>query len=152
MLFIRTEEKRSNTFSYTQRAECSGGGLVTKSGPTLATPWTVSHQALLSMGFSRQEYWWGVAISFSRGSSRPRNRTQVSCTAGKFFTNWTVREAQGQKDQEAYLVAQLVKNPPTMLETWVPSLAWEDTLEKGTATHSSILAQPILLIMMLRNQ
>ena len=38
------------------------------------------------------------------------------------------------------LVAQLVKNPPTMLETWVPSLGWEDPLEKGKATHSSILA------------
>ena len=38
------------------------------------------------------------------------------------------------------LVAQLVKNPPTMLETWVRSLGWEDPLEKGTATHFSILA------------
>ena len=38
------------------------------------------------------------------------------------------------------LVAQLVKNPPTMLETWVQSLACEDPLEKGMATHSSILA------------
>ena len=32
-------------------------------------------------------------------------------------------------------VAQLVKNPPAMRETWVQSLAWEDPLEKGTATH-----------------
>ena len=38
------------------------------------------------------------------------------------------------------LVAQLVKNPPTMWETWVRSLGWEDPLEKGKATHSSILA------------
>ena len=40
----------------------------------------------------------------------------------------------------ASLVAQLVKNLPTMQETWVRSLGWEDPLEKGTATHSSILA------------
>ena len=40
----------------------------------------------------------------------------------------------------ASLVTQLVKNPPTMWETWVWSLGWEDTLEKGKATHSSILA------------
>ena len=33
-----------------------------------------------------------VAISFSRGSSQPRDRTRVSCTAGKFFTNWATRE------------------------------------------------------------
>ena len=40
----------------------------------------------------------------------------------------------------ASLVAQLVKNLPTMWETWVGSLGWEDPPEKGTATHSSILA------------
>ena len=40
----------------------------------------------------------------------------------------------------ASLVAQLVKNPPAMWETWVRSLGWEDPLEKGKATHSSILA------------
>ena len=40
----------------------------------------------------------------------------------------------------ASLVAQLVKNPPTMWETWVRSLSWEDPLEKEKATHSSILA------------
>ena len=39
----------------------------------------------------------------------------------------------------AYLVAQLVKNPPAMWETWVRSLGGEDPLEKGMATHSSIL-------------
>ena len=40
----------------------------------------------------------------------------------------------------ASLVAQLVRNPPSMQETSVQSLGWEDPLEKGTATHSSILA------------
>ena len=40
----------------------------------------------------------------------------------------------------ASLVARLVKNPPAMWEPWVRSLGWEDPLEKGTATHSSILA------------
>ena len=38
------------------------------------------------------------------------------------------------------LVAQMVKNPPAMQETWVQSLGWEDPLKKGMATHSSILA------------
>ena len=40
----------------------------------------------------------------------------------------------------ASLVAQLVKNLSAMWETWVRSLGWEDPLEKGKATHSSILA------------
>ena len=40
----------------------------------------------------------------------------------------------------ASLVAQLVGNQPAMWETWIQSLGWEDPLEKGKATHSSILA------------
>ena len=42
------------------------------------------------------------------------------------------------------LVVQLVENLPAMWETWVQSLGWEDPLEKGKATHSSILALRIL--------
>ena len=41
------------------------------------------------------------------------------------------------------LVAQMVKNLPTVWETWVPSLGWEDPLEKEMATHSNILAWKI---------
>ena len=39
-----------------------------------------------------------------------------------------------------FLVAQIAKNPPAMRETWVRSLGWEDPLEEGMATYSSILA------------
>ena len=46
--------------------------------PLFVIPWTAAHEAPLSMGFSRQEYLEWVAISFSRGSSQPRNRTLVS--------------------------------------------------------------------------
>ena len=52
--------------------------------------------------------------------------------------NWEVVEHSW-----ASLVAQLVKNPLAMRETWVWSLGWEDPLEKGMATHSSILAWSI---------
>ena len=45
----------------------------------------------------------------------------------------------GVPDPWGSLVAQRVKNPPAMQETWVQSLGWEDTLEKGMAIHSSIL-------------
>ena len=40
----------------------------------------------------------------------------------------------------ASLVAQMVKNPPAMRETWIQSLGWEGSLEEGMATHSGILA------------
>ena len=57
---------------------------------------------------------------------------------------------QAQKDEvtvlnsgwliyRAFLVGQMAKNPPAMQEIWVQSLGWEDPLEKGMATHSSIL-------------
>ena len=45
--------------------------LVTESYPTLATPWTVAHQAPLSMGFSRQEYWSGLPFSSPGDLSNP---------------------------------------------------------------------------------
>ena len=62
-----------------------------------ATLWTIQ-----SMEFSRPEYWSGypfpilewVAFPFSRGSSQPRDQTQVSCIAGGFFSSWATREAQ----------------------------------------------------------
>ena len=41
-------------------------------------------------------------------------------------------------------MAQTVKNPPVMGKTWVQSLGWEEPLEKGMATHSSVLAWEVL--------
>ena len=53
----------------------------------------VAHKAPLLMGFSRQEYWSGQVMSFSRGHSWPKDWTWVSCTTGRFFTIWATREA-----------------------------------------------------------
>ena len=53
----------------------AGGGLVTKSCPSLGTPWPVVHQAPLSMGFPRQEHWSGLPFPPPGESSQPRNRT-----------------------------------------------------------------------------
>ena len=63
-----------------------------------ATPRTVAHQAPLPMGFSRQVVLERVAIAFSRGSSRPRNRTWVSCIVGRFFTSLATRETPHRSD------------------------------------------------------
>ena len=60
-------------------------------------------------------------------SCRGRRR-RCACTVG-------FRTAPGGSDS--------VKNPPAMWETWVQSLGWEDPLEKGMATHSSVLAWKI---------
>ena len=55
--------------------------------------WTVAHQSSLFMDFLGKNTGVGT-ISFSRASSRPRDWTQVSCIAGRFFTIWATREAQ----------------------------------------------------------
>ena len=56
------------------------------------TPWTVAHQAPISMEFSRQEYWSGLPFPSPGESSQPRDWTQVFYTAGRFFTAWDTRE------------------------------------------------------------
>ena len=68
-----------------RRGEVKGEGLVTQLGPTPCNPWTVAHQAPLSMGFSRQEYWSGLPFPSPGESSQPRDRTQVSRIVGRYF-------------------------------------------------------------------
>ena len=75
---------------------------------------------------------------------------EFACNAGDL--SWIPGSGRSAGEEIGYplqyswasLVAQLVKNPPTMRETWVQSLGWEDPPEKGKATHSSILAWRIL--------
>ena len=63
---------------------------VTQLCPTFVTPWTI--HTVHGILQARILEW--VAFPFSRGSSQPRDRTQVYCIAGRFFTNWATREAQ----------------------------------------------------------
>ena len=64
---------------------------------SLRPPWSVAHQAPLSMGFSRQEYWSGLPRSslgnLPDSGTQPRDETWVSCILGRFFTIWDTREA-----------------------------------------------------------
>ena len=93
-----------------------------------------------------------VTIPFPRASSQPRDQTQVSCIAGRFFTSWAPREAQeywsGQPiPSPANLPDPGIKPRSSALQAdslpTVRSLGWEDALEKGMATHFSILAWEI---------
>ena len=65
---------------------------VTQSCLTLVTQWTVACQAPLSMGILQASILEWVAMPFSRGSSQPRDWTQVSHVADRFFTIWATRE------------------------------------------------------------
>ena len=77
------------------------------------------------------------------GSSAGKEST---CNARETLVDSSVRKIPGKgigyplQYSWASLVTQLVKNPPVMQEIWVRFLSWEDTLEKGKATHSSLLA------------
>ena len=62
---------------------------VTQLCPTLCNPTDYTIHGILQAGILE----W-VAFPFSRGSSQPRDQTQVSCMAGRFFTSWATREAQ----------------------------------------------------------
>ena len=57
-----------------------------------ATLWTVAHQALPSMGFSKQEYWSGLPFSSPRDLPDPGIK-QVSCITGRLYTLWATRES-----------------------------------------------------------
>ena len=80
------------------------------------------------MGFSRQEYWSGLPFPSPGDLPDPG------------IESWSPALQTDALPSEPHLVAQLVKNPPTVWETWVRSLGQEDPLEKGKATHFSILA------------
>ena len=61
------------------------------------TPWTIAHQAPLSMGILQARLLEWVIMPSSRVSSQSRDQTQVSDIAGGFFTVWATREAQKKK-------------------------------------------------------
>ena len=105
------------------------------------TPWVVA-QAPLSMGFSRQESWSGLqgpphraAYVCLKGLPDSSAGKESTCKAGHPGSipesGRSAGEGIGYPLQYSWasLVAQLVKNPPAMQETWVQSLGWEDPLE-----------------------
>ena len=94
------------------------------------------------MGLRFDDQNWGGTRGFPGGSASK----EPTCKAGDPSLIPGLRRSAGEgigyplQYSWASLVAQPVKNPPAMRETWVRSLCWEDPLEKGTATHSGILA------------
>ena len=118
-----------------------------------ATLWNTAHQAPLSTGFSRQEYWSGLPFPPPGDLPHPGiEPTSLAspALAGRFFNLPDLIPGLGRPpgDGKGYpprcswasLVAQLVKSPPALRETWVRSLGGEGPLEKGTAPHRSVLA------------
>ena len=82
-----------------------------------------------------------ICIFMAYGFPSSSASKESTCNAGDPSLGRSLGEEIGYLLQYSWasLVAQLVKNPLVMRETWVRSLSWEDPLEKGTDTHSSIL-------------
>ena len=135
-----------------------GGCSVTKSCPTLVAPWTAACQAYLSSTIS-----WNLLKFISIESVMLYNHFILCCPFPfrlQFFPASGLKRVgscpgfcgakwltQRRPDFDtsifllgASLMSQMVKNLPTFRETQVWFLSWEDSLEKGIATHSSILA------------
>ena len=116
-------------------------------------PWTVAHRAPLFMEFARQEYWSGYPFLSPRNLPNPGIKVGSPALQAGFFY-WMSRVCvcvcvcvcvylHRHIYIPAFLVAQRVKCLPTMRETWIRSLGWEDNLEKEKATHSRTLAWKI---------
>ena len=92
--------------------------LVAQLCPTLWTPWTVAHQAPLFMGILQARILEWVAMPSSRGSSQPRDPTQVSHIAGGFFINWATRESRRQEPSFSVITRTTIfPNSNTLLLT-----------------------------------
>ena len=115
--------------------------LVTKSCPTLVTPWTIACQVPLSMGFPRQEYWSGLPFPSPGDPPHPGIEPKSPALAGRFFTP----ESPGK-----ILVHEWV-----YMRTYVPvcsvgllvitpfhfSLSWKVYLKKSKSYRNSLVAQ-----------
>ena len=103
------------------------------------TSWTVACQALLSMGFPRQEYWSGFPFP-SPGIFLTQGLNPCLLKILHHLShNWKFY-MQCLKLVSGFPGGSVVKNLPANQETWVWSLGWGDPLEKEMATYSSILA------------
>ena len=110
-----------------------GESEVTPLCPALSNPMDCSLPGSSVHGMFQARVLEWVAIAFSGNTGDPGSIPGL----GRSPEEWVSYPLQYSW---AALEAQLVKNLPAMPETWVRSLGWEDPLEKGKATHSSILA------------
>ena len=106
------------------------------------TPWTVAWQGPLSTRFSRWQYW--RVLHSSKGSSQPRDWTQVSCIAGGFFTIWalntdllesilSVSSNKRQSSWEVFLPMKSYGGSGFLGLPWTQHMA--ELLLKGTSAH-----------------
>ena len=100
------------------------------------TPWTVACQAPLSMGILQARILEWVVTPSSRGSSQPRDRTEVSYIAGGFFTIWTTREVVYRYQLYSVDWCQVQLYPHLFSARFVPF--WERVVEVSSYDNGLI--------------
>ena len=101
-----------------------------------ATPWIVAHQAPLSMGFSRQEYWSGLPFP-SPGDLPDPGMEPVSAA---HLLHWQVDSLPLSQQGSPYIHLQNPGSDSCTREQLYTVLGWQDSLEEGMVTYSSIPA------------
>ena len=110
------------------------------------------YPCLLKLRNDYRGFKFGFSRIFHNLAAQCDLQTGASAATWNLLVMWNLRRCllsprlnQTLHFKWASLVDQTVKNSPAMQKTWVRSLGWEDPLEKGTATHSSILTWRILM-------
>ena len=96
--------------------ECSSESEVAQSCLTLCDPLDYSLQGFSVHGILQARILEWVTISFSRGSSQPRDRTQVSCFVGRHFNLWATREATREECSNYHTIALISHTSKVMLK------------------------------------
>ena len=120
----------------------------------LPSPWT--HPSLAGevqpqsgSSFQPSHKWTSIFLPNLPPSSSTDHKTKPNkpcpCLLSGTVDKFSFPQIKTKAAYWASLVVQSLKNLPAMQETWVPSLDWEDPLEKGLATHSNILTWRILM-------
>ena len=107
-----------------------------------ATPWTVAHQAPLSMGFSRQEYWSGLPFSSPVHCSHIGSELASPALAGRFFTTAPLRKPKLRHTEEQFKIASCTDLHKYIIKLF---LYYLHRLSKGLLIQQCLFLQDILL-------
>ena len=121
---------------YTYIYICSAG-LVTKLCPTLYDLMNYTPPGFSAHGILQARILKWVALSFSRGSSQPRNQTRVSCMAGKFFSSLATREVPAIREMQIKITMRyhLTLVRMAIIKKSTDNKCWKGCGEKGIIQH-----------------
>ena len=110
---------------------------VAQSCPTLCDPMDCSLQGFSVHGTFQARVLEWVAIAFSRGSSQPRDQTQVSHITGRRFTIWATREVRGEVVRENLILSVPCLNPSVLPDNLLDEVSYQRPNRKSSLPHDA---------------